>query len=282
MSRLAAEDLKGVSETLLIPLHYRVEESRSDTGSFKDAAAERFHDAIAYDWEKFQGGAFRRLSIAARTRILDREVGAFLAAHSSGLVVNLGAGLDTRFNRLDNGAVGWIEIDLPGVIAFRKRLGEPFNPRHVLLAASVLEEGWVAEVKARRRPRILFVAEGLFPYFTEAEHRAIFARLADNFPGQELLFQNSAASVLRAFAQLSDPGKLRPMTEMMQWGLENGADVAQLDPRGRFVAEYPLLEGREDLAPEAVRRQFPPDKIRKAVSIVHVSFAYGDRTPTPT
>jgi O-methyltransferase involved in polyketide biosynthesis len=55
MSKLNADDLSGVSETLLVALHYRVAASRSGSGAFKDVTAERFHDTIAYDWEKFQG-----------------------------------------------------------------------------------------------------------------------------------------------------------------------------------------------------------------------------------
>ena len=96
-------------------------------------------------------------------------------AHPEGLVVNLGAGLDTRFYRLDNGTIAWIDIDLPEVVAFRQKLQEPANPRRLLLAASVLEHGWVPHVKRLARSRVLFVAEGLFPYFTESQHRAVFA-----------------------------------------------------------------------------------------------------------
>jgi len=272
MMRLEADDLRGVSETLLIPLHYRVEESRSASTVFKDAMAEHFHDAIAYDWGRVQGGPFLRPSIAARTRILDREASAFLAANPDSLVVNLGAGLDTRFHRLNNGTVVWMEIDLPDVTAFRERLQEPADRRHVLLSASVLEDGWVSEVKLRVRPRILFIAEGLFPYFTEAEHRAVFAQLADNFSGQEMLFQTSAASALREFAHLSLLSKLRTSPEM-RWGLEEGADVERLHPKARFVAEYALLDGYEHLLPEAMRQKLSPDMIRKAGKIVHVRFA---------
>ena len=54
MQKLQADNLTGVSETLLIPLHYRVEESRAGSGSYKDDMAERFHDAIAYQWEKIR------------------------------------------------------------------------------------------------------------------------------------------------------------------------------------------------------------------------------------
>lgn len=131
-----------------------------------------------------------------RTAILDEQVRNFLDKAPDGLVVNLGAGLDTRFHRLDNGRVEWIELDLPAVIALRRKLAEPGSKRHWMIAASILDDGWVAEIKRRARSRILFVAEGLFPYFTEEEHRKIFHCLAGNFPGQEMLFHTMASSLM--------------------------------------------------------------------------------------
>ncbi len=271
MSRLHADDLTGVSETLLIPLHYRAAESRSGSSLFKDDVAERFHDEIVYDWEKFQGHGLQNLGIESRTRVLDREVGAFMDANPEGRVVNLGAGLDTRSYRLDNGTIAWIEIDLPAVIAFRQKLHEPANPRHVLLAASVLDEDWIPKVQRLAGSRVLFVAEGLLPYFTEAQHRAFFALLSDNFPGQEILFQTSAPSALQAFAHLSVLSKLRTRAEL-EWGLEEGADVSSLNPKARFINEYSLLESYEDRLPEAIRHKLAPDELRKAGKIVRVRF----------
>jgi len=197
MQRLEADDLKGVSETLLIPLHYHVEESKRAGGAFKDEMTERFHDAILYEWDRFASEPLRS-GMPIRTAILDEQVGNFIAGAPDGLVVNLGAGLDTRFYRLDDGTIRWIELDLPNVIAFRRKLQEPQSERHQLVAASVLDEGWVRQVKLHARSRVLFVAEGLFPYFTEDEHRRIFGDLADGFPGQGMLFQTSAPSLIQA------------------------------------------------------------------------------------
>jgi methyltransferase (TIGR00027 family) len=271
MPKLDVDDLTGVSETLLIPLHYRVEESRAAFGAFKDETAERFHDAIAYDWDKFQGHQLQRAGIVVRTRILDREVAAFVKANPEGLVVNLGAGLDTRFYRLDNGTISWIEIDLPDVVAFRQRLLERANLRHVLLAASVLDDDWIARVKRHEGKPILFIAEGLFPYFTEAQHKQVFAYLADNFPGHAMLFQTSAPSVLPEFGQFSDLGKLRTSASL-QWGLEEGSDVSALHPKVRFLDEFSVSEGLKDAVPEALRQRLPPEMIRKAAKIVRVRF----------
>ena len=39
MRQIQPDDLKGISQTLLIPLHYYVEESKSQSSSFKDEIA---------------------------------------------------------------------------------------------------------------------------------------------------------------------------------------------------------------------------------------------------
>jgi O-methyltransferase involved in polyketide biosynthesis len=271
MQKLEVDELTGVSETLLVPLHYRVEESRAGSSSYKDEMAERFHEAIAYDWEKFHDSALQQPAIAARTAILDDQVKAFIAANPDALIVNLGAGLDTRFHRLDNGKIAWVELDLPAVIALRHKLGEPANARHILLAASVFEKDrWIPEVKSHAGSRILFVAEGLFPYFTQAQHKEVFGWLADNFPRQDMLFQTSAPSVVRDFVPLSVLSKLRSSVDL-QWGLEESEDVSLLNAKVQFVSDFPLLTDYEKLPPR-VRQQLSPGQMRKAAKIVHVRF----------
>jgi O-methyltransferase involved in polyketide biosynthesis len=271
MQRIESRDLTGVSETLLVPLHYRVTESKNPVSAFRDEVGERFHDAIAYDWHKFSNESVLGRIMPVRTAIFDTQVNAFLEKTPEGLVVNLGAGLDTRFYRLDNGAVLWIEIDLPGVIAFRRKLGEPENPRHQLIAASVLDEDWIQQVAKTARGRILFVAEGLFPYFTEEEHRSIFTRLAEGFPEQEMLFQTFAPSLVRGLVQYSDLPKMSTNVEL-RWGLEDGTQVAALSPKVEFLREFSLLEANYNNLPEVIREKLPPAMARKAGKIVHVRF----------
>jgi methyltransferase (TIGR00027 family) len=278
MQQIQSDDLEGVSKTLLIPLHYRAEESKSESSSFKDEIAERFHDAIAYDWGKFDAAASENWMTAMATAmfhkrfaIFDEQVRKFLEEAPDGLVVNLGAGLDTRFHRLDNGRVEWIELDLPGVIAFRRKLPEPESKRHRMIAASVLDDGWVMEIKRYARSRILFVAEGLFPYFTEEEHRKIFTCLAENFPGQEMLFHTMAPSLVQELVQHSALSKMGSKVEL-QWGLDDSRQVSALNPRVEFVSEFPLLEGHHDQLPEPIRRKLSLAMAKQFAKIVHVRF----------
>jgi O-methyltransferase involved in polyketide biosynthesis len=278
MQQLQSDDLKGVSQTLLIPLHYHFQESKSKSSTFKDEIAERFHDAIAYDWGKFDADSSQSWMTAVATThlnnrraLFDEHVRSFLEKAPDGLVVNLGAGLDTRFHRLDNGLVEWIELDLPGVIAFRQKLHEPESKRHRMIAASVLDGDWIAEVKRHARSRILFVAEGLFPYFTEEEHRKIFTCLAENFPGQEMLYHTMTPSLIQGLGQHSLVSKLDMKVEM-QWGLEDSRQVSALNPRVEFVDESSLLEGCYDGLPESIRQKLSPSMAKQIAKIVHVRF----------
>lgn len=270
MHKLASDSLVGVSETLLIPLHYRVVSSRKATGSYKDAMAERFHDSIDYDWGRFQGHGLHVPGIAARTEILDDQVKAFMSRYGNGRVINLGCGLDTRFYRLDNGIIDWIEVDLPDVIAFRKGLSEPQSPRHRLVAGSVLEEDWIDEIGPSDSRAVLLIAEGLLPYFTEEQHKHIFGYLARRFPGQQMLFHTSAPFI-RGFVQSSDLPKLKT-TAAPAWGLEDSAQIETLEPRAHLLGEFPLLAGRESEFPPEIRQRLTAEQLRKAAKIVHVRF----------
>ena len=274
MQQIQSEDLKGVSETLLIPLHFRVEASKSSSSNFKDEVGESIHDAIAYDWGKIEASpmaSFGSWMMVARTAIFDEQVKNFLEKAPDGLVVNLGAGLDTRFHRLDNSRVEWIELDLPGVITFRQKLHEPKSKRHQMIAASVLDDDWVVEIKRYARSRVLFVAEGLLPYFTEEEHREIFTCLAENFPGAEMLFQTSAPSLTKGLVQYSALSKMGSKVEL-QWGLEDSKQVSALHPNVEFVDEFSLLEGRYDNLPEPIRQKLSLAQAKQVAKIVHVRF----------
>lgn len=120
-----------------------------------------------------------------RSRIFDDAVRPWLIAHPGGTVVELGAGLETQFQRCDDGHVHWLCVDVPEAIAVRERfLPATERCRHV--ARSALDLAWMDAVDPERS---LFVtAQGLFMYFDEAEVRRLVTAIGDRFPGVELMF----------------------------------------------------------------------------------------------
>ena len=131
-------DLTGASETMLLTLHARAEHTLSARPRFTDWAAVDLVGRIDYDFTSAGRDRLMSDGVVLRTLTLDPLVAGYLATHRGATVVNVACGLDTRFNRLDDGAATWYELDLPPVIELRRRLlGE--GPRHPLIAASATD-----------------------------------------------------------------------------------------------------------------------------------------------
>jgi O-methyltransferase involved in polyketide biosynthesis len=186
--------LTGVSETLLIPLWARAVETRRPDAIIRDPIALEIFENLDYDFSKFEGAWMTQTGIAVRTKILDEGTAAFIREHPRAVVINLGAGLSTRFSRLDNGSIQWVEIDLPDVIALR-RLFFRETKRYRCIAGSVTAPDTFDAVETGRQP-VLILAEGLFMYFAEEEVRAVFECLSNRFPGAHMLLEMLAPCAL--------------------------------------------------------------------------------------
>ena len=191
MSDAKSQYLSGVSETLLIPLYNRAMESQRPDAMMKDEKAVALVKQMSYDFDQVrkirmtEGNKVARIML---TREMDRYVRDFLSRHPEAVVVHIGCGLDSRFERVDNGRVEWYDLDLPGVIALRREFIGDEGERYHLLGCSVLEDAWLEAVSAYRQHPFLFLAENVFVYFMEAQVRSLILRLRDHFPGAELVF----------------------------------------------------------------------------------------------
>jgi O-methyltransferase involved in polyketide biosynthesis len=237
------QQLTGVEETLLIPLLARARETRRWNGIVRDRRAVALVEHLDYDFSGLKLDALTQLCVALRTEILDDAARKFLQAHPNALVLNLGAGLDTRFHRLDNGQLLWVDVDLPAAADTRRRLLPP-GDRNFIVAGSVLEDGWLAELP-RDRP-VLVIAEGLVMYFSEAETSALLQRLAAHFPGAEALVEFvSPAAAARSQAYFEQ----RKLATVWRSGL-NPTTLApyQVLERWRYFDRHPLRLGLFALA----------------------------------
>ena len=185
--------LSGVAETLLFPVYARALEFARPDALVRDEVAARMFAERRADFAGVQRVRMDEGDVAAmllRSRELDRITGEFLAGHAGAVVVHIGCGLDSRYERVaavGGGLVDWFDLDLPEVVALRREWLGGERERYHLLACSVLDEAWRAEVTALGRPT-LFVAEGVLAYFEAAAVRALVVSLRDRFPGSELAF----------------------------------------------------------------------------------------------
>ena len=180
--------LTGVPETLLVALYLRAVETRRADGIIKDEKAVEMIQSIEYDFARFNKAWASQVGVAVRTEILDEATTAFIRQYPDASVVNMGAGLCTRFNRVDNGRITWYELDLPEAIEMRRRFFTETD-RHRFIEGSITDFDWMEQIRGVGNQPVLFIGEGLFMYFEERDVKDVFIEMADHFPGAELLFE---------------------------------------------------------------------------------------------
>ena len=222
MSEKASPFLDGVSETLLIPLYTRALESQRPDGLIRDEKAVELVKGMDLDFSRFKLQGHDEAAIILRTRQFDSKAREFLTRNPDAVVVHFGCGLDTRFERLDDGRVEWFDLDLPEVIDLRRELIGGEGGRYHLVSGSAFEDAWLEAVRPFGGRAFLFMAEGVFPYFEEAQIKALFLKLRDRFPGAEIVCDAHTPFVL-----LTDNLQLvlSGVKARLRWGLKHGRDV---------------------------------------------------------
>lgn len=188
-------DLGPVQETLLIPLLGRALVTRQGNGLIQDEKAIAIVESLDYDFSKW-GESQSLVASALRTRMFDRSVQEFLNEHPAGTVVEIGCGLNTRFERLDNGQLRWFDLDLPDTLALRRQFFED-EPRRTMLEASVLDPDWMEPVAATGGPWC-FISEAVMIYLGAPQARQAIAQIAERFPGAWLLFDTTAKKMVES------------------------------------------------------------------------------------
>jgi O-methyltransferase involved in polyketide biosynthesis len=263
-------NLTGVPETMLWTLHNRANEVRRRDAFLRDPDCVRVYESITYDFERSFGKPDETHPM--RSRIFDEGVRPWLAAHRGGTVVELAAGLETQFQRCDDGHVQWLCVDVPEGIATRSRFLPP-SERCRYLAKSALDQSWFDEVDASNA--VFVTAQGLFMYLTEADVYELFVGLVNRFPGVELMFDAIppwfSNKTLRGYARTK-----HYKTPPMPWGISSAAIEPLLrrwSPRVAKVSvvNYGMWRGFGGLAVRALckapgLRNIPP-------TITHVTTA---------
>ncbi|KAA8958644.1 class I SAM-dependent methyltransferase [Mycobacterium sp.] len=211
-------NLGEVGETLLIPLYARACDAAARRPVLGDRRARELVAAIDYDFTRFGGSSLS--GSVFRSSIFDAWVRGFVDDHPAGTVVELGTGLNTRFDRLDNGRIHWFDLDLPDAIALRRRFFRD-SQRCRMLAGSVLDTDWYDVVAAAPGP-YLFISEAVLIYLSaDAVHR-IFGQLSHRFPGSLIAFDTAGT---RMVANQDRNRSLAQLTARLQWVCDNPRDI---------------------------------------------------------
>jgi methyltransferase (TIGR00027 family) len=255
--------LSDVSETALITLRARAIETRKEKPLIHDDAGVEMLDKIGplLPADTRQRVMDRKLSpvltryIALRARKYDSYARSFIKENADGLVVSLGCGFDTRYWRVSEEAWKYVEIDLPEVIAAKKKLLADVAP-YPMIGCSVLEEGWVEEIRSIQAQDVLFLAEGLFMYLPKPEVVRVFDRLSESFSRSHIVFEVVSERYTQGIWKKVVESKMRRSAgteagSSYQFGVRDAKDVEAYGKHIKVVEEWSYYE-EKDLRPRVL------------------------------
>ncbi|VTS16875.1 class I SAM-dependent methyltransferase [Streptococcus pseudoporcinus] len=218
--------LSGISQSLLLPLYARAEETQRTDALFKDFTAIKILKDLEIAPSKYKKSNFSTLGCIARTKILDDKVKEYIAKNPEARIVNLGCGLDDRYRRVDNGRIHWYNIDFPEVISLRDKYIQN-DERVINLAQSVLDYIWLDKISYDHSDNILIIAEGLLMYLEEKEVKELFINIASKFNNLTLYLELMSSWMVhnQKFHDITDSDKI-----IFKWGVDKVKDFEDICP----------------------------------------------------
>ena len=235
--------LGAVQETLFIPLLARARAAQRRHPLLRDPKAVQIAGSVQVD-AKYGRGAGGWVTVL-RTVLMDAWVRDFLARNPAGTVVEIGAGLNSRFERVDNGQVHWIDLDLPDSIELRRRFFADSGRRR-MVAASVTSEEWLPIVAQSPGP-YFFAADGVLVYLTEEQVTTLLTRIKNHFPNARIALDTFPR---RTVGQQRKLAARRGIPARFAWACD---DPRSLERLGLRVVESTGLAR----LPRRVRRHLP-------------------------
>ncbi|WP_299413147.1 class I SAM-dependent methyltransferase [Acaryochloris sp. IP29b_bin.148] len=226
--------LQGVPETLMITLYARAVEGQRACPVLHDPKAVEIFNHLDYDCSKFAQGWASQLACVIRARQMDQIVQNFMNTHPYAVIVNLGAGLCTRYSRLQTAHVHWYDVDFPDVIELRRRVFGTCNSHcqngehhNYLVAKSILDFTWMDEIDRAPKQPMMVIYEGVAMYLTEAENQALLQQIQARFGSIEVLFDVISQGTARSTAKHDTVSKT---SAEFKWGINRSLDLEGWGP----------------------------------------------------
>lgn len=242
----------------MFPLYARCYAMKKWPGYFFDYDCEKVRESVGYDFSRLsaKNGTLMMenaaLAAACRQLAFAAEIRDYLREKPYAKVVLLGCGLDTAGHQADNLKCTFVNIDLPDVIELRERLMPP-GTRERNIACDIKEKTWFDGIGYTEKEGAIFIASGMFLYWSRSEVRNLIGRMAKLFKGARIAFdaqnKRGAAAVQKSLANAGSAAKVRfylndPEREIRGWNIgckkisckRMISDYRKLDKRFSFAA----------------------------------------------
>jgi O-methyltransferase involved in polyketide biosynthesis len=224
-----------------MPLWGRATEFQKSNPLIRDRYAFELVSKLDYDFERISGSfdEYYQIYWATRAFNIDCTIARLLADSPDTTIINIGAGLDTTFQRIDNGRILWYDLDLPDTIKLRKEL-IPETDRNHYISKSVFDKSWYDDVK-NVRSKVFFIASGVLCYFDENKVRTLFLDLIDKFPESEIIFELTSKIIIWLSNREVARRKEKLELSFLKWGARSSKSIKKWSNKIQVIDEYPVF-----------------------------------------
>ena len=229
-------NLEGVEKTMLLTLFAKAKHSQQSNHKFYDSKAIEVISKIDYDFSVAEKDKFMQLGTISRTIVLDEMVSDYINDHPECTIVNIASGMDTRFNRLDNGKINWYNVDLENSANYRLMYIEDTD-RVKTLAFSAMDPAWAQEILIRKD--VLFIVEGLTMYLNQKDVEDIINIIDANFDKCTIFMEIMPPISVENTKEES----IEETNTKFTWGVEKGNELTRFNRNFRWERDVNLFDG---------------------------------------
>jgi O-methyltransferase involved in polyketide biosynthesis len=233
-------ELGEVQKTLLLPLWGRARDAEARYSLVHDKYAQQILSRIDVDLHAITPMPDQlQINTSVRAYNFDMAISDLLKEHPDATIINLGAGLDTTFRRLDNGQLTWYDLDLEDSMALRRQL-LPESDRNIYIAKSIFDRSWFKDIEVRGS-KIFFMSAGVLAYLDESDIKSLFLDLAKEFPASEIMFEIYSEAIIYYRNQRITKEEGHAISAPLKWGVDDAGKIAAWSPEIKLVEQYPFF-----------------------------------------
>lgn len=226
--------LDGVPETMLLPLWGRAVETQKQKPLLIDNKAAYIINSIRYDFTTISNNIRKltRASWIARSIFFDKKIKEYINVNPNATIVNVGCGLDTTFDRIDNGKINWIDLDLPDAIELRRQFFQE-SERSRFIAKSVFDTSWYNDII--NKDNVMLLIAGVLYYFEESEVRILLTDIHRYLPGSEIIFDHASKLGVKLSNEQVIKGGGMNKSAYLKWGIDN---IFEIEKWGTYIKVF--------------------------------------------
>jgi O-methyltransferase involved in polyketide biosynthesis len=233
MEDLSEIKLGSIQETLLLPLWGRAIETKKQKPLLIDNKAVDF-TTISKNIKNLT-----RLSWIARSIYFDKKIKEFINVFSDATIVNIGCGLDTTFDRVDNGKIHWYDLDLPDTIELRKKYISETD-RRIFISKSVFDTSWYDKVG--KKNNVMLLIAGVLYYFVESDIKRLFSDFHTFLSGAEIVFDYASKLGIRLSNKVVLEKGGMDKSAYLKWGIDNILEIEKWDSNIQVIDNMPMYK----------------------------------------